>query len=143
MVWLFVAILIVLLVVFGYPLLEVLIWRRLWLMELAHSNGVHQGEGQAEAKEWSSALLYLSGISYFASADLLPQQVAMLEQAATVIHPDRCLRLAFPYDPKIAQAFERFDLWLRLGFTTTPQLVNSLRNFWQAAFLGKARDSMK
>ena len=51
MVWLFAASIITLLVLLGYPLLEVLIWRRLWLLEIARASGANQGEEQTADKE--------------------------------------------------------------------------------------------
>lgn len=131
MVWLLAAFVIILLVMLVYPLLEVLLWRRLWLRRLSQVSEAGP-QGSAAANEWSSALLYLSGISDFTSVDLLPQQTLLLAQTAKVINPDRCLPRAFPYDPAIARAFQRFDLWPRLGFTVTPLWIWSLRNFWQA-----------
>jgi len=129
--WLLAALVMILLVMLGYPLLEVLLWRHLWLRQLSQASETDR-QGIAAADEWSSALLYLSGISDFASVDLLPQQTILLHQAALAINPDRCLTHAFPYDSEIAQTFQRFDLWPRLGFTATPLWIWSLRNFWQA-----------
>lgn len=126
MVWLFIGGGLCLSGLLFYPLLELLIWRWLWLRQLSSS------PASAHGQEWSTGLLYLSGISHFASAELLPQQIILLEQAATVIQPDRMLTLAFPYDPQVAQAFRPFDLWRQLGFGETPLLICSLRNFWQA-----------
>lgn len=126
MVWLFIGVSLCLGGLLLYPLFEALIWRWLWLRQLSASPAVEP------VQTWSTGLLYLSGISHFASAELLPQQVTLLEQAATVIQPDRMLTLAFPYEPQVAQIFRRFDLWLRLDFANTPLLICSMRNFWQA-----------
>ncbi|MFN8486916.1 MAG: hypothetical protein U0350_04935 [Caldilineaceae bacterium] len=126
MVWLFTFIGLFAACVLFYPLLELLIWRWLWLQQLSAPLCTDPEQS------WSTGLLYLSGISHFANTELLSQQIILLEQAATVIRPDRILTLAFPYEPQAAQAFRRFDLWLHLGFKNTPLLICSVRNFWQA-----------
>ncbi len=126
MAWLFIGVGLCLGGLLLYPLLEVLIWRWLWLRQLSASAAVDP------MQTWSTGLLYLSGISHFASAELLPQQITLLEQAASVVQPDRMLTLAFPYEPQVAQAFRPFDLWRHLGFGETPLLICSMRNFWQA-----------
>ncbi|MFN8444966.1 MAG: hypothetical protein U0175_29540 [Caldilineaceae bacterium] len=124
--WLLGIILLVILLLLAYPLVEILIWRRLWLRRLRQS--AHQSH-----TNWSTAVIYLSGISHFASPDLLRQQVTMLKQVAKVAKPERMLTVAFPYEAETAKEFQRYDLWRRLGWKSTPLIIFSLRNFEQAA----------
>lgn len=130
--WLVGLILLLLIVLLGYPLAEILIWRHLWLRRLK-SNQSKIPNPESQTADWSTAIIYLSGISHFASPDLLRQQVMMLNDLAKAIKPDRILTIAFPYEAETAQEFERFDLWKRLGWQSTPTIIFSLRNFEQAA----------
>ncbi len=119
----------------GYIILEIVIWRWLWLRRLTSEPDYQIRNPQSAIQTdsgWSSALFYLSGLSHFSSPDLLTQQVMMLHAAAGACAPDRMLILAFPYETETAKEFLRYDLWRRLGYKTTPLVIFSLRNFLQA-----------
>ncbi len=128
--WLVLLILLIVLLILAYPLVEILIWRQLWLRRLRTT---HSSVSTSSASDWSTALIYLSGISHFASPDLLRQQVTLFNELETELKPDRVIKVAFPYEAETAKEFHRFDLWRRLGWKSTPTIIFSLRNFEQAA----------
>lgn len=104
-------------------LCETLWWWYLW----------HRQSYQASPSQsyWTKAIVFLTGISDYASITLQAEQTDFLQQIGDRCPVDMLLKQPFPYEYLTAQKFDRFEIWRHLGFKEPPLWTTSLHNFWQ------------
>lgn len=84
---------------------------------------------------WQNAVIFLTGISNYASADLAPEQRDFLQELGDRINVDLIVATPFPYNRSTARQFSRWQIWQHLGDRELPLWLISLYNFWQTVLV--------
>jgi hypothetical protein len=106
---------------------ETLLWSYFWQQQVDNCPG--------KESNWKHAIVFLTGISDYASVSLQPEQISFLQEVSEFYRADIILAEPFPYEMLTAQKFSRFDIWRCLGFSEPPLWVMSLHNFWQTILI--------
>jgi hypothetical protein len=106
---------------------ETLLWWYLW-------NKSSQPNETAPIA-WQNAVVLLTGISNYASADLATEQRDLLQELGKIIEVDVIIDEPFPYNKSIAQKFANWQIWHYLSDRELPLWLISLYNFWQAVLV--------
>lgn len=100
----------------------------LWWWYIWHR---HSCQASSPQSSWTKAIVFLTGISDYASVTLQAEQTDFLQQIGDRYPVDVLLKQPFPYEYLTAQKFARFEIWRHLGFNEHPLWTTSLHNFWQ------------
>jgi hypothetical protein len=84
---------------------------------------------------WKNAVIFLTGISNYASEDLAPEQRNFLQELSERIDVDLIVVVPFPYDNSTAREFARLQIWKHFGDRELPLWLISLYNFWQTVLV--------
>ncbi len=81
---------------------------------------------------WTKAVVFLTGISNYASVTLQAEQIEFLQAISDRYPVDMLLKQPFPYEDLTA---EKFAQWRCLGLNEPSIWITSLHNFWQTILL--------
>lgn len=84
---------------------------------------------------WQNAVIFLTGISNYASEDLASEQKDFLQELGDRIDVDVIVATPFPYDCSTARTFSKCQIWQNFGYRELPLWLISLYNFWQTVLV--------
>lgn len=110
-----------------FTLIETVLWWHTWHR---HAYRISPQQGT-----WTTALIFLTGISDYRQPDLEPEQIRFVQRLNQHFGFDVAIAEPFPWDQWTANQMNQAKIWHYFQLKRLPLWVMSLHNFWQTILL--------